>query len=119
MFRTNTSAKKYFHNWKTKFNQYSILEGTSENPVLPGYCPISFDLTTNEPCLIEAGLVDVWRKRAASQVGQEESAGVGNQAGRHLQDGQQPLAGVSDAIWCLQVKNTGVRTRCPNTTRYC
>lgn len=83
---------------------------------LSGHGLIALDLFRQEPNSVEAGLVDVWGKRAAGQVGQGESAGEGNQAGRHLQDGQQPLAGISDALWCLQAKNT-TQDQCKNKMR--
>lgn len=55
--------------------------------------------------LIKTWLVDVWGHSAASQVGQVESGSHGNKAGRHLQDGQQPLCNIGHTIWCLEGKN--------------
>lgn len=62
-------------------------EGT-ENPAALGSSPIALDLLIKEPHLIKTGLVDIWGYPAASQVGQVQSAGEGNEAGCHLQDGQ-------------------------------
>lgn len=65
----------------------------------------SFTLIASDPSSsIEAWLVDVGRQRAAGQVRQVQSTGEGNQARRHLQDGQQPLAGIHNALCCLQAK---------------
>lgn len=93
-----------------------MLEHAS-NPELQGFSHCALDPSTS----IEAGLIDIGGEGAPGEGRQVQSAGEGNQASRHLQDGQEPPAGMQDALRCLQVRNTTQEKRenyVLNTTFY-
>lgn len=50
---------------------------------------------------VKGGLVDIKGQRVAGEVGQVEGRCHGNEASSSLQDGQQPLCGSGQTVWCL------------------
>lgn len=81
----------------------------------PFICPVIFNSTADlsyhiftyhmltfcSSFSIKAGLVDVWGQSASGQVRQVQSSGDGNNAGRRLQNNQQPLCSAGHTFWCL------------------